>query len=92
VPDYVYLVLLLIAPTLLVWRWNWPGVWLGALTLWLEIFILLLFDDVEDTGQMAILDYPPDYQVLFVSALLSLLYCLFVIGCKSWYKTLRPDR
>jgi hypothetical protein len=84
-PDYLYLILLLVAPTLLVWRWNWSGVWLGALTMWIEIFILLLFDDVEDTGQMLL----PNFDMILISGLLSLLYCLFVIGCKSWYKTLR---
>jgi hypothetical protein len=86
VPDYVYLILLLIAPTLLVWRWNWSGVWLGALTLWIEIVILMLIDQ-RDLGLMA-----SQYRTIAVSGLLGVLYCLFVIGCKSWYKTLRPDR
>jgi hypothetical protein len=86
-PDYVYLVLLLIAPTLLVWRWNWAGVWLGTLTLWLEIVVPMLLDQ----RNLGLMDWD-DYRAIAVSGLLSLLYCLFVIGCKSWYKTLRPDR
>jgi hypothetical protein len=82
VPDYVYIFLLLLAPTLLVWRWNWLGVWLGALTLWIEIVVLLLIDR-RDIGLLL----TNDYRMIAASGLLGVLYCLFVIGCKSWYKT-----
>jgi hypothetical protein len=88
VPDYVYIFLLLLAPTLLVWRWNWLGVWLGALTLWIEIVVLLLIDR-RDIGLLL----TNDYRMIAVSGLLGVLYCLFVIGCKSWYKTfLKSER
>jgi hypothetical protein len=86
-PDHVYIILLLIAPTLLVWRWNWAGVWLGALTLWVEL-VVLTFMNQPNLAQM---DWD-DYRTIAVSGLLGLLYCLFVMGCKSWYATLRSDR
>jgi hypothetical protein len=86
-PDHVYIILLLIAPTLLVWRWNWVGVWLGALTLWLEIVILMVINQ-PNLSQMDL----DNYRDIAASGLLALLYCLFVMGCKSWYTTLRSDR
>lgn len=85
-PDSIYIILLLIAPTLLVWRWDWAGVWLGALTLWLEIIVLMFIEQRFANMDIA------DYRMLAVTGLLSLLYCLFVISCKSWYATLRAKR
>ncbi|MCU0570506.1 MAG: hypothetical protein MUF49_28525 [Oculatellaceae cyanobacterium Prado106] len=84
-PDIVYLLLLLIAPTLLVWRWNWLGVWLGALTLAVEIVVLIL---LEQRNNLANLDWD-DFRLMIVGSILGLLYCLFVISCKSWYRMFR---